>query len=112
MQARLMNLLNIRSGEERNVALMLGHYFFMGAAMILAIASSMALFFEAWDITAMPYVYLSIAVVVSSIIAIFLKLSERTALAKLVAAFKIKSPDYGPHRRSLRQRVDEPCSEQ
>jgi len=84
MQARLMNLLNIRSGEGRNVALMLAHYFFMGAAMILALASSFALFFEVWDITAMPYIYLGIALIVSSVTAFFLKISERTSLARFL----------------------------
>lgn len=84
MQARLMNLFNIRSGEGRNVALMLAHYFFMGAAMLLVQSASLALFFESWDTTAMPYVYLGIAIIVSSITALFLKISERTSLARFL----------------------------
>lgn len=84
MQTRLMNLLNIRSGEGRNVALMLAHYFFMGAAMLFVQSASLALFFETWDTTAMPYVYLGIAVIVSSITALFLKISARTSLARFL----------------------------
>ena len=84
MQTRLMNLLNIRPGEGRNVALMLAHYFFMGAAMLLVQSASLALFFGSWDTTAMPYVYLGIAVIVSSITALFLKISERTSLARFL----------------------------
>ena len=84
MQVRLMNLLNIRPGEGRNVALMLAHYFFMGAAMLLVQSASLALFFGSWDATAMPYVYLGIAIIVSSITALFLKISERTSLARFL----------------------------
>jgi ATP:ADP antiporter, AAA family len=84
MQARLMSLLNIRPGEGRNVTLMLAHYFFMGAAMLLVQSASFALFFEAWDTTAMPYVYLGIAVIVSSVTALFLKISGQTSLARFL----------------------------
>ena len=74
MHNRLMNLLNIRPGEGRNVALMLAYYFFMGAAMILVQSASYALLFESWDATAMPYVYLGTAVIVFSITALFLNI--------------------------------------
>jgi ATP/ADP translocase/HEAT repeat protein len=84
MQTRLMNLLNIRPGEGRNVSLMLAHYFFMGAAMILAASASFALFFTAWDASALPYAYLGIAIIVSSITSLFLKISERTSLARFL----------------------------
>jgi hypothetical protein len=84
MQNRLMHLLNLRPGEGRNVALMLAHYFFMGAAMLFVQSASFALFFESWDATAMPYIYLGIAVIVSSITALFLKISERTSLARFL----------------------------
>ncbi len=52
--------------------------------MILALSASFALFFEEWEITAVPYIYLGIAVVVSSITALFLKISERTSLARFL----------------------------
>ncbi|MBK7450500.1 MAG: hypothetical protein IPJ47_14215 [Anaerolineales bacterium] len=82
MKSRILALLNIRPGEERNVFLMLTQYFFMGAAMLFVQSASLALFFTEWDATAMPYIYLGIAVIVSSITAIFLKISERTSLAR------------------------------
>lgn len=84
MKSRILALLNIRPGEERNVFLMLTQYFFMGAAMLFVQSASLALFFTEWDATAMPYIYLGIAVIVSSITAIFLKISERTSLARFL----------------------------
>ena len=84
MQNRLLTLLNIREGEGRTVLLMLAQYFFMGAAMLFVQSSSLALFFTAWDSTAMPYIYLGIAVIVSSITALFLKIAERTSLARFL----------------------------
>lgn len=79
-----MNMLNIRPGEGRTVSLMMAHYFFMGAAMLLSSSASLALFFEAWDSATLSYVYLGIAVIVSSITALFLKFSERTSLARFL----------------------------
>lgn len=84
MKSRILAILNIRPGEERNVFLMLAQYFFMGAAMLFVQSASLALFFTVWDSTAMPYIYLGIAVIVSSITAIFLKISERTSLARFL----------------------------
>ncbi|MBN8579977.1 MAG: cyclic nucleotide-binding domain-containing protein [Anaerolineae bacterium] len=84
MKSRILAILNIRAGEERNVFLMLAQYFFMGAAMLFVQSASLALFFTVWDSTAMPYIYLGIAVIVSSITAIFLKISERTSLARFL----------------------------
>ncbi|MFN8435510.1 MAG: Npt1/Npt2 family nucleotide transporter [Anaerolineales bacterium] len=84
MKPRILAVLNIRPGEEKNVFLMLTQYFFMGAAMLFVQSASLALFFTAWDATAMPYIYLGIAVIVSSITAIFLKISERTSLARFL----------------------------
>jgi HEAT repeat protein len=84
MKSRILTILNIRAGEERNVFLMLAQYFFMGAAMLFVQSASLALFFTVWDSTAMPYIYLGIAIIVSSITAIFLKISERTSLARFL----------------------------
>lgn len=84
MKPHILAILNIRPGEERNVFLMLAQYFFMGAAMLFVQSASLALFFTAWDSTAMPYIYLGIAIIVSSITAVFLKISERTSLARFL----------------------------
>lgn len=84
MKSRILAILNIRPGEERNVFLMLAQYFFLGAAMLFVQSASLALFFTVWDSTAMPYIYLGIAVIVSSITTIFLKISERTSLARFL----------------------------
>lgn len=84
MLSRILAILNIRPGEERNVFLMLTQYFFMGAAMLFVQSASLALFFTVWDSTAMPYIYLGIALIVTSITAIFLKISARTSLAQFL----------------------------
>lgn len=84
IHSRILTALNIRKGEERTVFFMLAQYFFMGAAILFVQSASFALFFTAWDATAMPYVYVGIAVIVSSITAIFLKISERTSLARFL----------------------------
>jgi ATP:ADP antiporter, AAA family len=84
MPKRLLTLLNIRENEARTVLLMLAQYFFLGAAMLFVQSASLALFFTAWDSSAMPYIYLGIALIVSSITALFLKISERTSLARFL----------------------------
>jgi HEAT repeat protein len=84
MASRIRAILNLQPGEEKNVFLMVAQYFFMGAAMLFVQSASLALFFTAWDSTAMPYIYLGIAVIVSTITASFLKISERTSLARFL----------------------------
>ncbi len=84
MYLRILNALNIRKGEDQTVFLMLAQYFFMGAAILFVQSASFALFFTAWDSSAMPYIYLGIAVIVSSITTLFLKISERASLAQFL----------------------------
>src|SRR5689334_4219881 len=85
MLAKIDAALNIRTEERRVVYLMLAQYFFMGAAMLFAQTASMPLFLEHWDASAIPYTYIGIAIIVSSITAIFLKISERVSLGRWLA---------------------------
>ena len=80
MLTRIDALLNIRPEERRTVYLMLAQYFFMGAAMLFAQTASMPLFLTYWDVSAIPFTYIGIAVIVSTITAIFLKISERNVI--------------------------------
>ncbi|MBE0668942.1 MAG: MFS transporter, partial [Anaerolineales bacterium] len=82
MLSRIDTILNVRPDERRNVYLMLAQYFFMGAAMLFAQTISMPLFLEYWDASAIPFTYIGIAIVVSTITAVFLKISERVSLAR------------------------------
>lgn len=82
MLKRLDAILNILPEERRTVYLMLAQYFFMGAAMLFAQTASMPLFLEYWDASAIPYTYIGIAIIVSLITAVFLKISERVSLAR------------------------------
>lgn len=84
MGSRILATLNIRKGEEQTVFFMLAQYFFMGVAMLFVQSASFALFFTTWDSSAMPYIYLGIALIVSSVTALFLKISERTSLAQFL----------------------------
>ena len=79
MLSRLDSILNIRPDERRNVYLMLAQYFFMGAAMLFAQTISMPLFLEYWDASYIPFTYIGIAIVVSSITAVFLKIAEKVS---------------------------------
>ncbi len=85
MASRIRAILNLQPGEEKKVFLMLAQYFFMGAAMLFVQSASLALFFTAWDSSAMPYIYLGIALIVSVITAAFLRISEHTSLARFLA---------------------------
>jgi HEAT repeat protein len=82
MLSRLDSILNIRPEERRNVYLMLAQYFFMGAAMLFAQTISMPLFLEYWDASYIPVTYIGIAIVVSSITAVFLKIAEKVSLSR------------------------------
>lgn len=82
MLHRLDSLLNLQPQERRTVYLMLAQYFFFGAAMLFAQSASMPLFLEYWDTSAIPITYIGIAVVVSGITAVFLKIAERVSLAR------------------------------
>lgn len=82
MLSRLDSILNILPNERRHVYLMLVQYFFMGAAMLFAQTISMPLFLEYWDASYIPFTYIGIAVVVSSITAVFLKVAEKVSLSR------------------------------
>ncbi|MBX3035416.1 MAG: cyclic nucleotide-binding domain-containing protein [Anaerolineales bacterium] len=82
MLSRLDSILNIRPDERRNVYFMLAQYFFMGAAMLFAQTISMPLFLEYWDASSIPLTYIGIAIVVSSITAVFLKIAEKVSLSR------------------------------
>lgn len=82
MLSRLDSILNIRPDERRNVYLMLAQYFFMGAAMLFAQTISMPLFLQYWDASYIPITYIGIAIVVSSITAVFLKIAEKVSLSR------------------------------
>lgn len=82
MLSRLDTILNIRPDERRHVYLMLAQYFFMGAAMLFAQTISMPLFLEYWDASYIPFTYIGIAIVVSAITAVFLKIAEKVSLSK------------------------------
>ncbi len=82
MLTKLDTILNIRPDERRTVYLMLAQYFFLGAAMLFAQTISMPLFLEYWDASYIPLTYIGIAVVVSTITAVFLKIAERVSLAR------------------------------
>lgn len=82
MLSRLDSILNIRPDERHNVYLMLVQYFFMGAAMLFAQTISMPLFLEYWDASSIPFTYIGIAIIVSSITAVFLNIAEKVSLSK------------------------------
>ncbi len=82
MLNRLDTILNIRPDERRTVYLMLAQYFFLGAAMLFAQTISMPLFLEYWDASYIPLTYIGIAVVVSAITAVFLKISSKVSLER------------------------------
>jgi AAA family ATP:ADP antiporter len=82
MLNRLDTILNIRPDERRTVYLMLAQYFFLGAAMLFAQTISMPLFLEYWDASFIPLTYIGIAVVVSAITAVFLKISSKVSLQR------------------------------
>ena len=77
MLSRIDAILNVRPEERRNVYLMLAQYFFMGAAMLFAQTVSMPIFLQYWDASSIPFTYIGIAVVVSSITAVFLNIAGR-----------------------------------
>src|SRR5688572_3014782 len=82
MLNRLDTILNIRPDERRTVYLMLAQYFFLGAAMLFAQTISMPLFLQYWDASYIPLTYIGIAVVVSAITAVFLKISSKVTLQR------------------------------
>lgn len=82
MLKRIDAILNVRPEERRHVYLMLAQYFFMGAAMLFAQTISMPLFLEYWDASYIPLTYIGIAILVSLITAVFLKIYERISLAR------------------------------
>ena len=80
MLTRIDAILNVRPEERRHVYLMLAQYFFMGAAMLFAQTISIPLFLEYWNASDIPFTYIGIAIVVSLITAVFLKIYERISL--------------------------------
>ncbi|MDM8530694.1 Npt1/Npt2 family nucleotide transporter [Anaerolineales bacterium HSG25] len=74
---RLFSALNIRSGEERLVGLLLVYAFFMGLPALPVETASYALFLLAFDAQKFPYVYIGFAVVTTLSGLIYTKAEER-----------------------------------
>ncbi|MDM8519083.1 cyclic nucleotide-binding domain-containing protein [Anaerolineales bacterium HSG6] len=74
---RLFSALNIRSGEERLVGLLLVYAFFMGLPALPVETASYTLFLVAFDAQSIPYVYIGFAVVTTLSGLIYTKAEER-----------------------------------
>jgi HEAT repeat protein len=85
MGKKLAALFKLQPGEGRPVSLILSLYFFMGVAFVLSDTTAYALFLGAFGAENLPYVYLEIALVVSLIAFIYLRLEKRLPLSRVLS---------------------------
>lgn len=84
--SRLGSLLQVRPGEGRLVTLLLLNGCLVGSARIFTRTSAYALFLTEFDAQALPYVYVGMGLVVALLSFLYLKLSERLPLSRLLLA--------------------------
>ena len=85
-QNKLNTLFNIHPGEGKLVSLLLAYSFFIGAARIFTRSAAMGLFLDEYSAGALPYVYIGISIIVTALSYIYLKLGQKLALSRLLAA--------------------------
>lgn len=77
-------LFNVQPGEGRLVILLMLHYFFLGVGFVFTQAVAFPLFIAAYGTQGLPYAYMAIAIGVSLIAYVYLKLTERLPLNRLL----------------------------
>lgn len=83
-QNKLMALFNIHTGEGKMVVLLLGLALLENFANVMARTTTYALFLAEFDAQTLPYVYIGIAIFATLVSYIYLKLTERFSLAKVL----------------------------
>jgi AAA family ATP:ADP antiporter len=83
---KLSFLFKVKPGEGRLVALLLIHSSLVGCARIFTRTSAYALFLVEFDAQALAYVYMGMGLVVTLLSVLYLKLSERLPLSRLLMA--------------------------
>lgn len=86
---RLQEIFNIQPGEERMVAIVLVYAIMLFAANVLAVTTSLAIFFETYDAATLPYTYVVLMVVGPLISLIYLRLNNRFPLSKALLGVHI-----------------------
>jgi HEAT repeat protein/ATP/ADP translocase len=83
---RFAAVLNIRPGEGRLVNLLLLHSFFVGVNRVFLLSVATSLFLTEFGANTLPFVYIAIAVVNSSVGFLYARLGERISFVKLLIA--------------------------
>jgi AAA family ATP:ADP antiporter len=78
---RLASLFGIRTGESRPVALMVTLYFLVAASFVIVESTGLGLFIDEFGSRALPYAYLSVAILSSLVGYLYLKFSERVSFS-------------------------------
>jgi CRP-like cAMP-binding protein/HEAT repeat protein len=86
---RLQEIFNIHPGEERMAATVLVYAIMLFASNVLAVTTSLALFFETYDAATLPYTYVLLMVVGPLISLIYLRLNNRFSLSKALQGVHI-----------------------
>jgi CRP-like cAMP-binding protein/HEAT repeat protein/ATP/ADP translocase len=82
--SRVGDVLNIRLGEGGLVLALLLLYFWLSIASVLTQAAGFALFLGQYGASTLPFVYMAIALVLSPVVFVYLKLADRLTLPRLL----------------------------
>ena len=85
-QRKLLDLFNLQKGEGKMVVLLIGLALFEGISNATARTTTYALFLTVFDAQTLPYTYIAIAVFATLVSYIYLKLTERYPLGKILIA--------------------------
>ncbi|MFN8491617.1 MAG: MFS transporter [Caldilineaceae bacterium] len=83
-QTRLLTFFDVQPSEGRLVILVLLYTILLYAANMLVYTSAYSLFLATYDATALPYIYIGVSIVASSLAFFYLRLNKRFALAPLL----------------------------
>ncbi|OQY46526.1 MAG: hypothetical protein B6242_07540 [Anaerolineaceae bacterium 4572_78] len=85
MKKILSQLLNIKSGEEKIVFLLILHFMFIGVVRIFNSTACYSLFFSEFNATTLPYLYIGSAFVTTSISVVYLRFTRNLTLFQQLA---------------------------
>src|SRR5262249_59978718 len=77
-------LFGLQTGEGRSVALMLGHWFAVGASTVFFETAASALFLARFGSGVLPYVYVAAAVLTTGTGLVYTRVQDRVPFARLM----------------------------
>ena len=81
---RLLKFLNIQAGEERLIGLLILLYFILALGFVFVQSMAFGIFLAEYGVGGLPYSYIVIAILASSVAAFYIRLGGRVSFSRLL----------------------------